>query len=133
MLQEMSLVDGGYDRCSLKVSLLFVSRKKSQDSYVQRNLTGASTHLRLPWLSNFIPSGKNISFFYIYICIYMYTGGCCGFLYVLCWVWEHYLLRYSLFVLKVTSFFLVCRVTVVVKNYLIGGEGYNWSKSTVVV
>lgn len=63
----------------------------------------------------------------------MYTGGCCGFLYVLCWVWEHYLLRYSLFVLKVTSFFLVCRVTVVVKNYLIGGEGYNWSKSTVVV
>lgn len=67
MLQEMSLVDGGYDRCSLKVSLLFVSRKKSQDSYVQRNLTGASTHLRLPWLSNFIPSGKNISFLYIYI------------------------------------------------------------------
>lgn len=72
MLQEMSLVDGGYDRCSLKVSLLFVSRKKSQDSYVQRNLTGASTHLRLPWLSNFIPSGKNISllYIYIYICVY---------------------------------------------------------------
>lgn len=78
MLQEMSLVDGGYDSCSLKVSLLFVSRKKSQDSYVQRNLTGASTHLRLSWLSNFIPSGKNISFFFLY------TGGCCGFLYVLC-------------------------------------------------
>lgn len=79
MLQEMSLVDGGYDRCSLKVSLLFVSRKKSQDSYVQRNLTGASTHLRLPWLSNFIPSGKNISFLYIYICILVAAVAFCMF------------------------------------------------------
>lgn len=37
------------------------SREKSEDSHVQRNLTGAPANLRLSRLSNLISSGRNIS------------------------------------------------------------------------
>lgn len=37
------------------------SRKKSEDSHVQRNLTGAPTDLRLSRLSDLFSSGRNIS------------------------------------------------------------------------
>lgn len=45
----------------VSLSGLCLRRQKSQDSHVQRNLTGAPSDLRLSRLSDFISRGRNIS------------------------------------------------------------------------